>query len=195
MPQVPRVNGLMSVSCSTTREVAAPQPPQHPQVLPDPPCGPWRPRLPGARGPPRSGPGRGRGRPERAPLQGLTPERLRQQRLRLRKMFSQPGRQHFCGRSQMFLTPLDRTHAGSFRGSGQLLSSTLNPCWTPGRGPRGCPGLPSSVRVSMPPECSWPCGGADPGGRGAPQAVQFHTKATGRPTKEWAPQCWFLVTS
>ena len=47
------------------------------------------------------------------------------------KMFSQQARgQHFCGRSQMFLTTLDRTHDGSFRGFSQFLSATLNPCRT-----------------------------------------------------------------
>lgn len=45
------------------------------------------------------------------------------------KMFSLQARgQHFCGRSQMFLTTLDRTHDGSFRGFSQFLSTPSNPC-------------------------------------------------------------------
>lgn len=73
---------------------------------------------------------------ERQPHSGRSPPRvnaqlLGPQRARLHftgKCFcSGPGGQHFCGRSQMFFPPLDRTLGGSFRGCGQFLSAASNP--------------------------------------------------------------------
>lgn len=130
-PGTPK-NGLVSVSYSTTQEAAAPRPPQDPHVLAGPAL-----RTPEAQA--AWGPAVAMAVAVAALLVvDCAPPRVNAQAPHTpafalhRKMFLQPGRQHFCGRSQMFLAPLDRTHDGSFRGSCQFLSSTLNPCWTPG---------------------------------------------------------------
>lgn len=105
-------------------------------------------------------------------------------------MFSQQARgQHFCGRSQMFLTTLDRTHDGSFRGFSQFLSAPSNPC------------RPGVRAVLEPPAPAWcrhprPPGGAAPrgnqSGRGT-EAIQPLSRAwfphapAARPTEGQAP--------
>lgn len=89
------------------------------------------------------------------------------------KMFSQQARgQHFCGHSQMFLTTLDRTHDGSFRGFSQFLSATLNPCRTGMRAVL----VPSAPQLCAhgddPAEAADPAGGAPfPGGTEAVQTL------------------------
>lgn len=68
------------------------------------------------------------------------------------KMFSQQARgQHFCGHSQMFLTTLDRTHDGSFRGFSQFPSAALSPC-RPGMGACWCPRPLSFVHTAVTPQ-------------------------------------------
>ena len=93
------------------------------------------------------------------------------------KMFSQQARgQHFCGHSQMFLTTLDRTHDGSFRGFSQFLSAPSNPCR---------PGVRS---VLEPPAPAW-CRHPRPPGGAAPRGSQSGrgTEAIQPLSQAWSP--------
>ena len=95
-----------------------------------------------------------------AAFQGLTRSLLAAPALAFHmKMFSLQARgQHFCGRSQMFLTTLDRTHDGSFRGFSQFLSAPSNPC------------LPGVRAVLEPPAPAW-CRHLQPPGGAAQEAA------------------------
>lgn len=85
------------------------------------------------------------------------------------KMFLLQARgQHFCGRSQMFLTTLDRTHDGSFRGFSQFLSAPSNPC------------RPGVRAVLEPPAPAW-CRHPQPSGGVAPRGSRPSRRGRQRP--------------
>lgn len=93
------------------------------------------------------------------------------------EMFSQQARgQHFCGHSQMFLTSLDRTHDGSFRGFSQFLSAPSNPC------------RPGARAVLESPAPAW-CRHPRPPGGAAPRGSQSGrgTEATQPLGRAWSP--------
>lgn len=115
-------------------------------------------------------------------------------------VFAAAGCQHFCGCSQMFLTVLDRSHGGSFRGFSRSRSTTVDPLRTQGEGCVGAlgPELCADIHAPRMKLTQWwqlPLqAGLHPGGWGLRGRSD---PALSPPAAPWrkVPQFWFLVTS